>query len=131
VPSEVPGRPGLAGGLLHATAPHAGRLFVQGEVGGRPFDDVHGAGWRLVTVDGAAFELDPEVATWFDAVGGRVVAVGDDLSYERWCAEHEATWALQRPDFHLYGSATGAAGAADLVRDLRRHLAGDLEGARS
>ena len=36
---------------IDAGSPHAGSLFVQGTVGGRRFDDVHGAGWRLVTID--------------------------------------------------------------------------------
>ena len=46
----------------------------------------------------------------------------DDL-HRRWFAEHDATCALVRPDFHLYGTAGGAGGAAALLDDLRAHLA--------
>ena len=42
--------------------PHAGSLFVQGTVDGRRFDDVHGAGWRLVTVDPTPIDLDRPTA---------------------------------------------------------------------
>jgi hypothetical protein len=42
----------------------------------------------------------------------------------RWFAEHGTTWALQRPDFHLYGTATDAGGAVTLLTDLRARLAG-------
>ena len=43
-----PACPASTGGFIQPTAPHAGTQLVQGKVGGRPFDDVHGAGWRLV-----------------------------------------------------------------------------------
>jgi flavoprotein hydroxylase len=117
--------------VIHPDAPNAGHLFVQGEVGGLLFDDVHGAGWRLVSIgDRAGAELDEATAAWFASIGGDVVHVdASEASYGRWAAEHGASWVLQRPDFHLYGSATSPAGAAGLVRDLRRQLAGHLEGA--
>jgi len=101
--------------------------MVQGLVGGRPFDDVHGAGWRLLTIDDAA-EVDADAKAWFASIGGRIVALAEpDPTYERWFAEHDTTWALQRPDFYLYGTAATLADAAALLFDLRRHLAnGDL-----
>jgi resorcinol 4-hydroxylase (NADPH) len=128
--SEVPDPPGIDHGFVHDASPHAGHLFVQGRVDGRPFDDVHGAGWRLVTLGGDATGLDPALVGWFTAIGGRVVALADrdpanpDPVYARWFAEHEVTWALQRPDFLLYGTATDAdaAGADRLVAALRHHL---------
>ena len=47
--AEAPELPGIDGGRRRTpTRRTPGRLFVQGTVGGRPFDDVHGAGWRLV-----------------------------------------------------------------------------------
>lgn len=120
-PADVPGLPGLGEGVIRSGSPHAGSLFVQGTVDGRPFDDVHGAGWRLVTTDAAP--LDPATAGWFRSIGGLVVALDEPGPVlANWCAEHAATWALQRPDFHLYGTATDAPGAAALVDDLRRQL---------
>jgi hypothetical protein len=92
------------------------------DVDGRRFDDVHGAGWRLVT-DGACGSLAPDLVDWLVSIDGAVVAVGDgapDLT--AWFATHDVHWALQRPDFHLYGTAADVAGAAALVDRLRTDL---------
>jgi hypothetical protein len=125
-PSEVPDLPGHATGLVHPGSPHAGALFVQGAVDGKPFDDVHGVGWRLVSHGveaGEAATLGDDVLAWFHSIGGSVVAVdGSDPVFERWFDSHATRWALQRPDFHLYGTATTAAGAGRLLADLRSHL---------
>jgi flavoprotein hydroxylase len=122
-PMPTPGLPGLTSGCLDVESPLAGHLFVQGAVGGRPFDDVHGAGWRLVTVD-TADGVDPAVAEWFASIGGAVVALAEpDATYRRWFDEHPVRWALQRPDFYLYGTATDAAGASTLLTHLRSSLA--------
>jgi 2-polyprenyl-6-methoxyphenol hydroxylase-like FAD-dependent oxidoreductase len=125
-PAEAPTLPGLDGGFVHATSPHAGALFVQGEVRGRCFDDANGAGWRLVSVDADNRGIDRDLVAWFESIGGRVVTLTQpDHVYGRWFAEHDTTCALQRPDFHLYGTATTAAGARALLADLRRRLTSD------
>src|SRR5262249_16616093 len=119
----APPAPGIHGGLAHPSAPHAGVLFVQGTVAGRPFDDAHGAGWRLVTIDPEAAAIGSAAREWFESIGGRVVVLTDpDPTYQRWFAEHGATSALQRPDFHLYGAATTPDAAAALLDDLRDNL---------
>jgi 2-polyprenyl-6-methoxyphenol hydroxylase-like FAD-dependent oxidoreductase len=130
-PSEVPSLPGLDSGLVHRTAPHSGSVFVQGAADGRLFDDVHGAGWRLVTVGIDTGAIDPAARAWFASIGGRVLPLADpDPVHVRWFAEHAASAALQRPDFHLYGTATTTAGASALLHDLRHHLtAATLQGA--
>jgi 2-polyprenyl-6-methoxyphenol hydroxylase-like FAD-dependent oxidoreductase len=131
-PAEAPAVPGLDGGLVHPTSPHAGALFVQGEVHGDRFDDVYGAGWRLIGLDSATNGVDREATDWFESIGGRIVTlVESDAVYGRWFGEHDTTLALQRPDFHLYGTATTAAGASALLSQLRDHLANDpaLQGA--
>lgn len=122
--TPAPAPPRIEHGVLAAGSPHAGEVFVQGRVGGRRFDDVHGAGWRLVTVD-------PAVAAATDAplaaavAGGRAVAVtGDDPVYGEWFAARGVSAALQRPDFRLFGTAAGPAEAVALVGELRRRLAG-------
>lgn len=51
--TDAPELPGIDAGLIQADAPHAGRIFVQGTLDGRPFDHVAGVGWRLITLDGA------------------------------------------------------------------------------
>ncbi len=120
-PSDVPALPGIGDGIVHPAAPHAGELFVQPTVGGRPFDDVHGVGWRLVTSGDPA--LPPTALDWFATLGGAVVALHPDDDVGRpWLAEHGVTWALQRPDFHLFGTAADADGAAALLTDLQAQL---------
>jgi 2-polyprenyl-6-methoxyphenol hydroxylase-like FAD-dependent oxidoreductase len=123
-PTEAPPLPGIDAGVIQSGSPHAGSLFVQGIVAGRRFDDVHGVGWRLVTSVPEPIALDRDTAEWFASIGGRVATVpADDPVYGRWFAEHGATSALQRPDFHLYGTATSPSGGAALVHDLRTRLA--------
>jgi flavoprotein hydroxylase len=123
-PTDAPPLPGIEAGVIQSGSPHAGSLFVQGIVAGRRFDDVHGAGWRLVTSVPEPIALDRDTAEWFASIGGRVATVpADDPVYGRWFAEHGATSALQRPDFHLYGTATSPSGGAALVHDLRTRLA--------
>jgi 2-polyprenyl-6-methoxyphenol hydroxylase-like FAD-dependent oxidoreductase len=125
-PIEVPDLPGPSSGLIHASAPHGGELFVQGRVEGTLFDDVHGAGWRLISLSGEETEdvtVDPEVLEWFVTIGGKILTVdGTDPVYARWCDSHETRWALQRPDFVLYGTASDFEAAGHLLGDLRSQL---------
>jgi flavoprotein hydroxylase len=125
-PTDIPDLPGPTSGVVHPESPHAGALFVQGLVDGRPFDDVHGAGWRLVSIGpdaGDGSVLDGDLVAWFDAIGGKVVTIdGSDPVFGRWFRAHGTRWALQRPDFYLYGTATDANGAGQLLADLRSHL---------
>jgi 3-(3-hydroxy-phenyl)propionate hydroxylase len=118
----APGLPGIEGsaGFVHRSAPHAGTQMVQGRVRGRLLDDVHGHGWRLV-----AHGADPvPVPDWFTDIGGRVVVLDQpDPWFDRWFAEHDTAYALQRPDFYLYGTAPTADAAAALLDDLRKDLA--------
>lgn len=122
-PTDAPPPPGITDGVIDRDSPHAGALFLQGTIDGRLFDDIHGAGWCLVTVDPAPLDLDPATDAWFASIGGSVVTVAGDAVYGRWFTEHHATAALQRPDFHLYGTATSPADAATLIAHLRTRLA--------
>jgi 2-polyprenyl-6-methoxyphenol hydroxylase-like FAD-dependent oxidoreductase len=123
-PAPAPGLPDIDTGCIHPTAAHAGRQMVQGKVGGRLFDDVHGAGWRLLTIDGDTTSVDADASAWFASIGGSIIALAaPDPTYARWFAEHDTTWALQRPDFYLYGTAATSSDAAALLIDLRHHLA--------
>lgn len=113
--------PGLTAGCIAAGTAQAGQHSVQGTVGGRPFDDVHGAGWRLVTIGDDT--IGPELTAWLESVGGRVVALAEpDATQHAWFSAHGVTWVLQRPDFYIYGTATDAAGAKQLLTNLRAHL---------
>ena len=121
--SEVPGLPGITSGLVQTGATQAGEPFPQADLGGRLFDDVHGAGLRLVTVDPTVGDLDPELAAWFATIGGSVVdvtGIADELA--AWFDAHQVRWALQRPDFALFGTAGDRTGAETMLTELRHRL---------
>ncbi len=128
--SDAPGLPGIASGVVQAGGWLAGELFPQGTVDGQLFDDVCGVDFRLVTVDPDAGDLDPDLADWLAAIGGEVVEVGhasEDLA--AWFDANGVQWALQRPDFYLYGTAADRAGATSLLTELRDRLAPSAVGA--
>lgn len=132
VPAQLPP---LGPGCFQPRDPAAGRLFVQDRVRRGAalglFDDVVGRGWALVSPLGdPAARLDPELAAFFASIGGvgaHVAADGpiEDVGggYARWFGEHGAAVALQRPDFHVFGTAPALDGAAALVAALRERLA--------
>ncbi len=123
-PEPAPGLPNIAAGFIDPHAPFAGMQFVQGCDGGKRFDDVYGVGWRLVLLGADVDAIDRDARAWFESIGGRVVALTDpDPEFVAWFAKHDATCALQRPDFYLYGTAADAAAATTLLTDLRTHLA--------
>jgi FAD binding domain len=120
-PAEVPPLPPIEAGIIEPGSPQAGHLFPQGKVDQKLFDDVHGAGWRLIAI-GDPY-LDDDLARWFDSIGGRVVTVAaDDPVYGPWFAEQACTAALQRPDFHLYGTAADIAQTSALLSGLRDRI---------
>ena len=127
----APALPALDAGIFRFGTPAAGELFVQGRVRSATstarFDDVVGAGWRLVTDGDLA--LPDDVTGWFASIGGAVVAVGTggpvddvDATYRHWFDDHEVVAALQRPDFHVFGTATSVDDIAELLDDLRDQL---------
>jgi flavoprotein hydroxylase len=129
----VPPLPGIDAGIVVPGDPVAGTLFVQGRIhdtgrGACLLDDIVGAGWRLVTLDAAsAVALPDDLDSWFRSLGGRVVpvspAVDVDGTYAAWFAEHGCIAILQRPDFHLYGSAATREDVTRLLVSLRDALA--------
>jgi flavoprotein hydroxylase len=122
-PAEAPSPPGLGSGCIDAASPYAGEMFVQGVDHGRPADEVHGTGWRLFTVDSDAGALDAGAHEWLASLGGKVVPVpGTDPTYGRWFADRAVRYALQRPDFYLYGTSDDATGASRLLDGLRARL---------
>jgi len=128
--------PAIGPGLLVDGDPLAGHLFPQGEVRrgeatGR-FDDVVGRGFTLLSpVADPAGRLAPELAAFFASLGGvsAHVAPGGPVhdlhgTYARWFAENGVGVVLQRPDFHVFGTAPAIDGAATLVGRLRSALEG-------
>jgi flavoprotein hydroxylase len=126
--------PAIGPGVLLDGDPLAGHLFLQGQVRcdgaiGR-FDDVVGRTFTLISpVADPATLLEPELAAFFASLGGTTAHVGPggrvhDLngSYAKWFAEHGVGVVLQRPDFHLFGTAPTVDGTAALVERLRTAL---------
>ena len=127
--TPAPPMPAISGGIL-TDASGAGELFIQSvvRVGGVEglLDDVVGSGWHLVT-DGSPTDLDGELATWFESIGGRCVSIGttaEDVEggYGRWLADHGVAAVLERPDFAVFGTATTGADVPELVAGLRNRL---------
>jgi hypothetical protein len=123
-PAPAPGLPDMTSGFIHPVAPHAGKQLVQGLDGGRRFDDVHGYGWRLVVLGTDVACIGHDERAWFESIGGCVVALAEpDSLFVEWFDAHGAKYALQRPDFYLYGTASTAAAVTSLLADLRHDLA--------
>ena len=127
--------PAIGPGLLAEGDPLAGRLVVQGVVRrgqalGR-FDDVVGGGFVLLSAAGdPTRRLPAPLAAFFASVGGLGAHVGpgapvDDVEgrYARWFAAHPVGAVLQRPDFHVFGTARDIEETPDLVAQLQRALA--------
>jgi flavoprotein hydroxylase len=129
-----PPAPGIGPGVLLDRDPRAGELFVQGRVrvGGATglFDDVVGRGWTLLSsLADPARALEPGAAAFFAELGGISARVGADApvedldgTYGRWFEKAGRAVVLQRPDFHVFGTAASVAGATAVVEHLRRAL---------
>jgi hypothetical protein len=131
--TEIPPFPGIGEGIVLAGSPQVGELFLQADIerGGvrRRFDDVVGAGWRLVTNGPAVLHAD--TAAWFAGIDGVVVQIGGpdglddtDGAYGKWFAEHCVVAVLQRPDFVVFGSASEPSEVSGLVDSLKSVLTG-------
>ena len=130
--TDVPPFPAITEGIVLAGSPCAGQLFLQAEVerdGKRArFDDVVGAGWRLVTLSHPV--IDEDLAEWFAGIGGMVAPmdcgpgsmVDVEDAYRKWFADHGVVAVLQRPDFAVYGTATQESEIPELLRSLRAAL---------
>jgi flavoprotein hydroxylase len=127
--------PAIGAGLRLDGDPLAGQLFLQatvrrGDTSGR-FDDVVGRGWTLLSpADDPARHLAPDLTAFFSSIGGMSVHVGPggrvwdvNGSYARWFATAGVAVVLQRPDFHIFGTAASIDAAGHLITELRRSLA--------
>lgn len=137
-------REAIADGVLRRApdgrpAPHAGDPAPHGRVatGGRTgrFDEVVGTGFVLVTRTGPALTLDLDRSAFLDGLDARRVTVtpadappatGEvtdlDGAYLRYLAAADADAVLIRPDFYVFGVASGPDGLAALVDDLRQQV---------
>jgi len=132
-PMDAPPFPGITEGVVQLASPGAGEFFAQPRVDGGLFDDVHGAGWRLITLGPTSTPIDPATKKWFESIGGTCVTLRYEELGSPWPETPGVSHVLQRPDFYVYGSASGPTGASALLEGLRADLQGvpQLQGARS
>jgi 3-(3-hydroxy-phenyl)propionate hydroxylase len=127
-----PGMPPILAGVLQPGAegtpqPPVGTLVPQGTVAaeGREgrFDDVVGNGFVLIARERP--HLTPRQQAVVDALDVRIVVlaeVTDDGTYDGYLGGLGAQGILVRPDFVLFGSATGADGVPGLLDELAAAL---------
>jgi hypothetical protein len=87
------------------------------------FDDVVGRGFSLIIDDGSGEGLAPGTRAAFEAIGGRIAALGANVSdadgaLTAWLQAHGAAAVLVRPDFYVFGAVARVADVAALVDDL-------------
>jgi len=133
-PMDAPPFPGITEGIVQLASPGAGEFFAQATVDSYLFDEVHGVGWRMITLGPTTARIDPITKNWFESIGGRCVTLhGCEELGSSWSETRGVTHVLQRPDFYVYGSASGRMGPCALLEGLRADLQGapQLQGARS
>jgi 2-polyprenyl-6-methoxyphenol hydroxylase-like FAD-dependent oxidoreductase len=111
---------------VHLADRHGGTLAVGGNVThmGKHghFDDLVGTGFVLISRTDPVAVLSPQSAALLRDLGGIAIGYrpdGDpDGVYGRWLDELGADAVLVRPDFYVFGAASGVAAADDLLRAL-------------
>ena len=125
--------PGYEAGLVANSGVFFPQAHIRSADGEGLFDDVVGPGWCLVAADAAVLgqltELERDA---WRAIGGQVAIVGkqdadaafDDVdgTYTAWFASHACRAAIVRPDWYVYGAATGGAELSALLARLDRSL---------
>jgi flavoprotein hydroxylase len=110
----------ITGGLLHGAT---GELTPQAQVShnGRTgyFDEIVGLGFVVLATE-------PVASEFLDRIGAHVVVVDEQFditgTYRTFLAEHGATAAIIRPDYYLFGTASGQEQFAALAADLESQL---------
>jgi len=127
--------PALGPGLGHTdwrvSPPLVGCLSVQGmvECDGRVgrFDDIVGRGFKLIVDDAGGVALADGTRRAFEAIGGRVAALGADVTdhdgrLTAWLRAHGAAAVMVRPDYYVFGAVAQADAVEVLVDALLRQL---------
>lgn len=101
-----------------------GRVRIDGRVG--RFDDIHGAGWTLISAVSVADRLSAEQQALLDKLGTRRIATDGDADidgyYASYFADNKVAAVLYRPDFYIFGSAAGIENVGALVDQLFQQL---------
>ncbi|GHE06939.1 bifunctional 3-(3-hydroxy-phenyl)propionate/3-hydroxycinnamic acid hydroxylase [Klenkia taihuensis] len=135
--AHLPPMPILTAGIIHRgpdgePVGPAGELSPQGKVriGEREglLDDLVGFGFQVISADPLDDALTDAQRSALDSIGAKVLILGDggvgDLedTYATFLAEHGATSYISRPDFYLFGTATGPQATSALVDALLAQL---------
>jgi 3-(3-hydroxy-phenyl)propionate hydroxylase/flavoprotein hydroxylase len=121
---------GAPKGIAGQLAPHG---TVEGPRGGGRLDDVEGTGFNLILAMGA--RVSPESTAFIEGHGGKVVTIADKVGPPGVVVDTHSKLTsflkgagvdaiLVRPDFYVYGSASGPGDADRLVQSLRADLKG-------
>jgi len=129
-----PPSPRLGPGILRAADPAAGSMSIQPIVtaaAGRGLsDDIVGAGVLVLgsessTVSDSQRDMLKDVGITVVALGLDVAAgevVDESGAYAAWLTELSADAVLIRPDFAVYGTASGANDLTNLIEEYLTHL---------
>ncbi len=122
------GGSGAPKGIAGQLAPHANVAGPKGE--GR-LDDVEGTGFNLILATGA--RVSPESTAFIEGLGGKALTITDKAGAPGGVVDTHGKLTgflkgagvdaiLVRPDFYVYGSASGPGDADRLVQSLRADL---------
>jgi 2-polyprenyl-6-methoxyphenol hydroxylase-like FAD-dependent oxidoreductase len=138
---DIHGLPDLVAGLIQATESAeeslAGKLSPQARVhrAGRTalLDDFTGANWRIVSRHPVPTSIQSKYQKLLKALGMQLVHVTKgcleqsyldiDGEYTDWFMTNGVEAFLQRPDFHIYGSAQSVEELDDVLRSLAQQWA--------
>ena len=120
---------GAPKGIAGQLAPHA---IVAGPKGEGRLDDVEGTGFNLILAPGA--RVSPKSTAFIEGLGGKVLTITDKAGAPGGVVDTHGKLTgflkgagvdaiLVRPDFYVYGSASGPGDADRLVQSLRADLA--------
>ena len=132
--------PGVHHGETGGYLAWQGQIAIPGRDGRNKFDDVFGAGALIVSSATNLLDLGPDLIERLAAAGIAVtsfdletthadVRVFSDVAgtYEEWFSQLEAEAVLVRPDFYVFGSASGDHAARDLAAGFLADIAAALE----
>jgi hypothetical protein len=132
---EVPDLPGITQGVVHDSvrgeSQIAGKLALQGRVRCADgsvalLDDVVGSGFTVLLRGALEEPLRDRAREVLDRIGAKLVPIDREMDidgvYRAWFDRHQCDAVLVRPDHQVFGSASGAHAASELLEAFVLHL---------